>query len=261
MGCVPSVPTDPSRTVEVIAAGFSRTGTSSMSIALARLLDGPFMHGGSQVLGREDAYVRLLIEVMRSRHHRPALLKLLRQATAGFVGVADCPLAVCFLPELLELYPDARVVLVTRDPDRWWTSMQLFYDSLPRVRGYRGLGLLLLPCPRWRWVPAATDHVFTILEERFGVEPSKDLILRYNDWVRAVTPPDRLLEMEITQGWAPLAKFLGRPVPDEPFPRVNDAANWRAIERRIFIDVALVWVSILLGVGTAGLAIWRWRQW
>ena len=54
MGGVPSVPTDPSRRVEVIAAGYSRTGTVSMSLALERLLDGPAMHGGTQLFGRED---------------------------------------------------------------------------------------------------------------------------------------------------------------------------------------------------------------
>lgn len=32
------------------------------------------------------------------------------------------PPAVDFVPELLELYPDAKAVLVTRDRDRWWES-------------------------------------------------------------------------------------------------------------------------------------------
>ena len=35
-------------------------------------------------------------------------------------------------------------------------------------------------------------------------------------------PADRLLVMEIGQGWEPLCEFLGVPVPDEPFPRSND---------------------------------------
>ncbi len=36
-------------------------------------------------------------------------------------------------------------------------------------------------------------------------------------------PADRLLEFEVSQGWKPLCDFLGRPVPDEPFPRLNEA--------------------------------------
>ena len=54
MGGVPSVPTDPSRRLRVIGAGYSRTGTVSLSLALENLLDGPVCHGGTQILGRED---------------------------------------------------------------------------------------------------------------------------------------------------------------------------------------------------------------
>jgi hypothetical protein len=32
---------------------------------------------------------------------------------------------VMVVPELLELYPDAKVVLVTRDPERWWPSIEV----------------------------------------------------------------------------------------------------------------------------------------
>ena|SRR5688572_22349465 len=54
MGGAVSVPTDRTRSLKVIGAGYSRTGTLSMAIALEQLLDGPVMHGGSQLLGRED---------------------------------------------------------------------------------------------------------------------------------------------------------------------------------------------------------------
>lgn len=54
MGGAPSVPVDPSRKVQAISAGFSRTGTLSMSLALEKLLDGPVCHGGTQLFGRED---------------------------------------------------------------------------------------------------------------------------------------------------------------------------------------------------------------
>jgi hypothetical protein len=54
MGGVPSIPTDPSRELQVIGAGYSRTGTVAMQLALEKLLDGPVMHGGTQILTRED---------------------------------------------------------------------------------------------------------------------------------------------------------------------------------------------------------------
>jgi hypothetical protein len=54
MGGVPSVPRDPSRQLQVIAAGYSRTGTVTMQLALEKLLEGPVLHGGTQILARED---------------------------------------------------------------------------------------------------------------------------------------------------------------------------------------------------------------
>jgi hypothetical protein len=40
--------------------------------------------------------------------------------------------------------------------------------------------------------------------------------------VRATTPPRRLLEYRLGSGWEPLCEFLHKPVPDVPFPHVNE---------------------------------------
>lgn len=77
-------------------------------------------------------------------------MKLLREATAGFAGATDIP-ATMFLAELVELYPDAKVVLVTRDPARWFRSMEPIMRSVsvnPWI-----LRVVLWPCPTWRWAP------------------------------------------------------------------------------------------------------------
>lgn len=57
MGGVASIPTDPSKKVQVISAGYSRTGTVSMSLALEKLVDGPVLHGGTQILVRDDGRI------------------------------------------------------------------------------------------------------------------------------------------------------------------------------------------------------------
>jgi hypothetical protein len=54
MGQKPSIPTDLSKEVRVIGAGFSRTGTVSFALALERLLDGPVCHSGTNILLREE---------------------------------------------------------------------------------------------------------------------------------------------------------------------------------------------------------------
>lgn len=48
----------------------------------------------------------------------------------------------------------------------------------------------------------------------------------HNDMVRRLVPADNLLEFTVQEGWGPLCEFLGVPVPDEPFPRVNDSMQF-----------------------------------
>ena len=44
--------------------------------------------------------------------------------------------------------------------------------------------------------------------------------------VRAEVPAERLLVFSIGDGWVPLCGFLGVPVPDTPFPRLNDGGDF-----------------------------------
>lgn len=54
MGGAPSKPGDSSRGLEVIGAGYSRTGTVSTQLALEKVLNGPVLHGGTHMITRED---------------------------------------------------------------------------------------------------------------------------------------------------------------------------------------------------------------
>jgi len=47
--------------------------------------------------------------------------------------------------------------------------------------------------------------------------------------VRATVPPERLVDYTAGDGWEPLCKALGVPVPDAPFPHVNSTADFRAM--------------------------------
>ena len=56
---------------------------------------------------------------------------------------------------------------------------------------------------------------------------------RHNEEVRRVIPPERLLVYEVKQGWEPLCKFLGVPVPDKPFPLTNTTEEFQARLRNL----------------------------
>jgi hypothetical protein len=52
---------------------------------------------------------------------------------------------------------------------------------------------------------------------------------RHVDAVRAKVPADRLLVYQVGEGWEPLCRFLDVPVPEVPFPHLNDTASFRAM--------------------------------
>ncbi|MFM7140789.1 MAG: sulfotransferase, partial [Alphaproteobacteria bacterium] len=51
---------------------------------------------------------------------------------------------------------------------------------------------------------------------------------RHNAAVRSDVPRSRLVEWQPGDGWEPLCRALGVPVPDEPFPHVNTSAEFRS---------------------------------
>ena len=70
----------------------------------------------------------------------------------------------------------------------------------------------------------------------FGViDSGEETAVRFfNEWnaqVKDVIPADRLLVFEVKEGWEPLCRFLDVPVPDCPFPRVNDTETMNKAKR------------------------------
>jgi len=45
--------------------------------------------------------------------------------------------------------------------------------------------------------------------------------IRHIDEVKTSVPEERLLVFSVTEGWEPLCRFLGHPVPAIPFPHAN----------------------------------------
>ncbi|KAK7917588.1 hypothetical protein PG985_011196 [Apiospora marii] len=264
MGGAPSKPGDPSRGLEVIGAGYSRTGTVSTQLALEKILNGPVLHGGTHMITREDDFNRKWVAAYEARHRgdKALCLKLLRELTRGYVGITDLP-GISFLAELRELYPDAKVVLVTRDPARWWRSLGV----LNKNANLWYLSYLTAPVPGWRWIPEMIRQYADSGRELLGLPPGEDdvgdrgpdLILNHNQSVRDHVPRGQLLEMDLKEGWAPLSKFLGRPVPDAPFPRANDKEALEKVAKEVFAKCVLAWLAIFSGAGVGlytGFLLW-----
>ena len=81
----------------------------------------------------------------------------------------------------------------------------------------------------------------------------------YNDWVAEVkrtVPADRLLIFDVKQGWAPLCKFLGLPVPSVPFPNINNTA----MQKKNLKNLVLMSHATVIGVPII-VAVLAWIFW
>ena len=77
-----------------------------------------------------------------------------------------------------------------------------------------------------------------------GKEASVEFFNKWAEEVKATVPKDRLLVFEAKEGWEPLCKFLNVPIPENPYPRVNDTASML----RMFRNGKLVSVFVIYGL-------------
>jgi hypothetical protein len=151
----------------------------------------------------------------------------------GYQSEVDWP-GSFFWRELIDVYPDARVLLSVRDAEGWERSMRdtiwsiYFGDSvmhhMARARYHVD--------PHWRrWYDLMVSMCWTGRGAFAGSYAERqelmDAMERWNDEVRSTVPAARLLEWHPRDGWEPLCEFLGVDVPDEPVPNVNDTEAFR----------------------------------
>lgn len=223
----------------VIGAGFGRTGTLSLKRALDELGFGPTYH---------------MEEVVKRPAHVAAWLRYGRTGEAdwdalfdGWGSAVDFPVS-CAWDELAAHYPDAKVVLTVRDPEAWWTSTA---STIHRFREVFPAWLLrTVPVAR-NWLEMTERLVWSgLFDGRFEDRDHAIAVFeRHVDDVRETCPPERLLVFDVADGWVPLCRFLGVPVPTQPFPRLNDAARMR---RRI---TALRWGTRVAPLAVAWAAV------
>ncbi|KAH9892261.1 P-loop containing nucleoside triphosphate hydrolase protein [Xylariomycetidae sp. FL2044] len=241
---------DLSREVEVIGAGYSRTGTSSLQIALEKLIGGPVYHGGTQIwTSGDDARVKLWGQACDAKfvaRDRELTMKLVREAARGYAGLVDVP-CIFFVSEILEIFPNAKVVLNTRDPDRWWQSFKNMVSHVP----ISYFTVLTAVRPGIRWIPKILRaHLLQV--EGWLREAGRDpkiqgpfVLELYEEQVIKTVPKDRLLVMNLQEGWEPLARFLQKDVPKEPFPRVNESQVLDKQAKALFRTLVLTWLGVI----------------
>ena len=137
---------------------------------------------------------------------------------AGFASTVDYP-GCTFWRELVAAYPAAHVILTQRDPVEWFESTQ------KTIFAQQNLQFILQS-------PMAEFFRQTVLKDFGDRIHDREFVIgayqRHNAEVQRTVPAGRLLVYEVAQGWSPLCKFLGVPVPQESFPRVNTREDFGA---------------------------------
>ena len=182
------------------------------------------------------------------------------QLLGPYAAVADTP-SVCFGPDLIKAYPEAKVILVERDIESWYKS---YYDVIIAYTFHPLANFLAwlepeLVGPNVRNMHTIARAYFRANTKEEYAANAKAVYREHYREIRQVTPEERLLEFDLKQGWEPLCEFLGRPVPDVPFPRTNDAMmneEWRIIiQARIMRQLVKKTVIVLTAVGLLGWSI------
>jgi hypothetical protein len=232
--------------VKVVGAGFGRTGTMSLKVALEELGFSPCYHM-TEVFEHPD-HADLWLAAW---HGDPVGWE---EFLEGYEAAVDWP-ACTFYSELMERYPDAKVILSVRDPERWYESVRsTIYElsvGIPRSSLYRvGFALVsLFVFGRSARGKLADEIIWDgTFDGRFeDKRHALEVFDRWNEEVERRVPQDKLLVYEVKEGWEPLCEFLDVEVPDEPFPRVNDTAEMRRRIRAVrAISLALPAVLALL---------------
>jgi hypothetical protein len=193
--------------LEIVGAGFGRTGTLSLRQALERLGFGPCHH---------------MMELVEKPDQVELWYQIAETGTAdwdevfrGYRSTVDWP-GARYWRELAAHFPEAKVILTVRDPRRWYESAAgsiyraaTVEDTDPQLTRMRRIVRRLVWEGHFDDRFEDEDHAIEVFNEHIAA-------------VRREIPADRLLVFEVRDGWEPLCDFLGVPVPDEPFPHVND---------------------------------------
>lgn len=236
-----ALPTD---ALQVIGAGFGRTGTDSLREALEQL-GYPCYHMKVIIDNNTPQDFALWASFFRGERQVSELVDEIYDKR-GYTAAVDFPTAGAW-KELAELYPDAKIILTERaSPQVWWESAK---DTVLRKNIVRHLLSKISPFFKEmdKMAAAMTVRSFgigTLLDDEEAVIKA---YIRNSEEARTLYP-NRTLIFDVRQGWEPLCEFLGKEVPDMPFPHLNTRAEYHKLILGLFTAIIVPPVLILVAI-------------
>jgi hypothetical protein len=260
--------------LKLLCLGLSRTGTQSLREALF-------------LLGYDDIYHQTTINVDLPAD-ASTWIKALRAKFEGIgkpfgrhefdkllghcMAVTDVP-CVTFWQELMDAYPEAKVVLTVRDSaDVWYESvMQTIMNLLGTLYGNTWMGFLqrkLLyqsPSDTFAKLLLRYDSAYSTCFRDFhdGTSDGIAVYKEHNDAVKryATSQGRTVLEYNVKEGWKPLVRFLSVHEPSHPFPKLNDKTYFRTGTRKIQALLLLGVTIQTLVIGAAAVVLSMLLNW
>ena len=184
----------------------------------------------------------------------------------SFSAISADPPAIAFAEELVDLYPEAKVVLVEREIESWYNS----FNAAVIIPTWSPFLNFLGNFDPWIIGPVRDCHYrwirgwWKVNSKKDMQEKARDMYKEHYAQVRRIVPKERLLEYKLGDGWEPLCEFLGKPIPDIPFPRINDQDHMDEHLRIVAVRSmknGLIYVGRYAApVVALGLGWWIWRM-
>jgi hypothetical protein len=228
--------------LQIVGAGFGRTGTMSTYTALKQL-GFPCYHMFEVI--RNPANKRHLGFWRKVADAPDAQRQDWEQVFGGYTASVDNP-ACCVWRELTRFYPEAKVLLTLhpKGADAWYESVM---ETIYFTENTWQFKVLKAVTPFGRTFGTMSHKLIWKHLHRDTMPDRAKATAFYNqhiEEVKAAVPPEKLLIFTANQGWGPLCTFLGVAVPNGPFPNVNDRAEFQKIKKGIASGA-----YVILGVG------------
>lgn len=195
--------------MQVLALGMSRSGTDSLCRALTILGYDHVYHGfdivepGRMTWGAWTKLGRRKFGTSGSNDTNSGIGRDDFDAIIGHCeAVTDQPCAL-FAPELIEAYPEAKVILNYRDTDAWFQSC--CNSFFPLRSRFRSLVLTWFNTELYWNFRYAKDCFRPYFHDSF-IHHAKWVYEEHSAKIRGLAPPDRFLEWKIGDGWEPLCR-------------------------------------------------------
>ena len=214
--------------IQIIGAGFPRTGTTTLKQAL-------------QILGYNDTYhfKDLIADSKKLRHwqeledHGKTDFNRLFE---GFKATVDFP-GYPYYKILMAQYPEAKVILTTRDVDKWYESTsKTIRKSGPQtlIAKITLLSKMIFNSNLRNTFKCIRFMKKTYLSNQFNGKfdsetHAKSVFFEHLENVKSYVSKDKLLVFDVSDGWKPLCAFLNLPIPKEDFPHLNKKENFHAM--------------------------------